>query len=181
MALVLLEGLDRTGKTTLAEALADVLHAPLIHKSAPAQPDGLTEYLAPLAHFDREVESLILDRWHWGEMVWPGVYGRAPLMGPREFAYVERRLACLGAVVVLCTGDLGQVWRRIADEPDEPLAQLEHGRSKFIAAAEVYERLYRNSILPGLRYDFTQWDFTDAVHAVAAFARAHESEAVDVG
>jgi hypothetical protein len=175
--LILLEGLDRTGKTTLAGELSNELDAPVIHKGAP-KADVLTEYLAPLTGYvPGGGANLVLDRWHWGEVVWPRIYGRRPSMSDRSFAYIERALIQIGAVMVHCTGDVNTVCQRIADtEPAEPITQFGDWPYRVEIAAGMFDGIARRSLLPTHRYDFGEddFDFNTAVLSIIALARGSE-------
>lgn len=165
--LIMLEGLDRTGKTTLGEAIAKRLGAPLIHKGQP-QSDWFMEYVAPLAAHQPGLD-LVLDRWHWGEMVWPFAFGRRGLMGVNEFRYVDAAMAKLGAVAVLGTGDDDVLWASaVAD--DEPIAKA--GRESFNQAHRLFRKVAGLSVLPSIDYDYRRMHvLDDVVDTVIAMAR----------
>jgi hypothetical protein len=158
MALIVLEGLDRTGKSTLAAQLAERLGCPILHKGPPTAADPFTEYLAPLAGYrPRAGLNLILDRSFWGELVWPGVYGRETIMSLSAFEYIDDVFAGLGAVTALCHSDLDGVWGRILEAErsgkDEPLARMEGGRSLLDVARLNYLTAKKLTHMPVFEYD----------------------------
>jgi thymidylate kinase len=109
--LIILEGPDGAGKSTLAESLSDEIvrqstrdaTVEILHKGPPAEGATiLTEYMDPLLDYrpggDRHV---ICDRWHLGELVYPGMLSRSSLALDRVgFAYLEMFLASRGALAV---------------------------------------------------------------------------------
>lgn len=173
--LIMLEGLDRTGKTTLANAIAKRLGAPVIHKSAPTG-DWFIEYVAPLAGYQPGLD-LVLDRWHWGEMVWPTVFGRDVSMPLSGFRYVDAMMTKLGGVAVLGTGDLDAVWQD-AVAADEPIAKLPNGQRQFANAHRLFNRVAGISTLPVFEYDYRSMSLADAVASVTAMARDAQRTAV---
>lgn len=107
--LIILEGPDGAGKSTLAAAIVEHLEArdsesviELLHRGAPApSAHPLDEYVAPLLDYrPRTRRHVICDRWHLGEYVYPRVLGRETKMDDAVFSYVEAFLASRGALVV---------------------------------------------------------------------------------
>ena len=90
-----IEGLDRTGKTTLARQLADTHGLPYRHFSKPEQ-HPLDEYCRPI----EQLTDAVFDRYHWGEVVWPIIFNRATDLDEAMFEYVELLLEARGAVTI---------------------------------------------------------------------------------
>lgn len=84
-AIILLEGLDATGKSTLALALYKALKAPvaIMHAGPPIVTTALREYVWPLG-IAANGYIVVCDRWHLGEMVWPIIFEREPLIQDSE-------------------------------------------------------------------------------------------------
>lgn len=172
--LILLEGLDRTGKTTLANAIAERLQAPVIHKSQPAN-DWYLEYVAPLGGH-RHGLDLVLDRWHWGELVWPAVFGRDSIMTPLDFRYVDGVMTKLGGVVVLGTGDFDTLWQD-AVANDEPAVQVPNAREKYREAQRRFRLISGFSAMPVFEYDWRVTPIEEAVTTVLAMAHSAQRNA----
>lgn len=98
--IILLEGSDCVGKTTLANACADALTAAgktVVRRKngTPKHPDPLVEYLVPLHDHDG-TEPWIIDRAHLGELVYgPILRGGSRLTLPQAH-YIELVLTRLG-------------------------------------------------------------------------------------
>lgn len=107
MALVYLEGVDHTGKSTLASELKRLFEerdpghdTRVLHFGAPRS-NALHEYMEPIVNYDHEREHLVLDRFHVGEAVWPKYFGRESRMTDIERFLIEQFLVSVGAVGVL--------------------------------------------------------------------------------
>lgn len=91
----MLEGPDLAGKTTLAERIHKKIRGSEIHHQGPP-PDGLTPfdiYLRPLQElYDQDVFA-ILDRWHWGEMIYGPIKRDVSRVDSIHLEYLE--LACM--------------------------------------------------------------------------------------
>ncbi len=88
MALVVLEGLDKTGKSTVAEHFRQKERYEYIHMTAPAKWHTSESYFAEMVHLIASTvgKNVVLDRSWCGELVWPGVFGRAPLLNSEQCA-----------------------------------------------------------------------------------------------
>src|SRR5277367_4244102 len=90
MALIILEGLDRTGKSSVAQ-MFESQGFELVHMSAPDKAMSQPGYVGP-SYLDQMVELLttctgrnvVLDRSHYGELVWPQIYGRKPQLNDED-------------------------------------------------------------------------------------------------
>ena len=106
--LIVLEGPDGAGKTTLAQKLAAELgqsgsdKIEIWKRAAPTR-HPIEEYMTPLFPYRPGTGyHLILDRWHWGEAVYPEIRDRPTQLGDSAWWSIEAYLRRLGALVVHC-------------------------------------------------------------------------------
>lgn len=118
--LILLEGGDGTGKTTLARELVDLTGGQYLHASAPTR-HPLVEYTAPLAEYKRgSGQTIVCDRWHVGELVYgPRYRGKCGLTWT-QFCAVDEFLYGLGAVLVWMTHDVETQVSRLLERGEAP-------------------------------------------------------------
>jgi hypothetical protein len=146
MALIILEGLDRTGKSSVAQMFERQGYE-LIHMSAPDKEMSKPGYEGP-SYLEQMVEMLgafsghniVLDRSHYGELIWPQVYGRAPLLSDEDIEYLREIEAHLDVTRILMHDPNNEAhWQRCV-ENNEPLTkpQFVKARSLFSSMADKY-------------------------------------------
>lgn len=142
MAWILLEGLDRSGKSTVAEYYHKQGYE-VVHMSSPHKRYREPGYEGP-SYLEEMVEmyglykgqDVVFDRTVYGELVWPEVFLRMPLLNDEDYEYlaqleyhenVERYL--------LWDEDQEAHWKRCA-ENKEPI-----NRVQFVQAGRLYDKL----------------------------------------
>lgn len=150
MTLLILEGADCSGKSTLAGHVVDVLRATYptehvtYHHAGPPTQHPLDEYVAPLLDYRPGTgQHVVCDRWHVGESVYPDLVNRLSDMTPAVRTYVELFLRSRGAVLVHLDASARYLtdcgWARGDDERE--LDRIESTVSRF-------HRVVASSLLP---------------------------------
>lgn len=141
--LVILEGPDGVGKSTLADGLEpDILY----HAAQPTSFDPYSEYLPPSLLETRSHETVVCDRWHWGEEIYGPLYRGESLLGGMlslERYYIDLALSQLGAVVVLLTAPEALLHERHAARGEdflksEDVARVQRAYRSMEATSFVY-------------------------------------------
>jgi hypothetical protein len=134
--LILLEGGDCSGKSTLAKAIASrwlakladgsaSSPASLIHKGPPDPPDRCPyqEYEGYLdgnaARLMDSGELTIFDRWHAGEQPYGTLLRGKSRLGDAGMLHIEMALSSLGAEKVICSPPLSVVRQYFAERGDD--------------------------------------------------------------
>lgn len=149
--LIILEGVDGAGKTTLATNLFDQLqpHAPtrVLHRG-PMTGDWLEEYELDLEDYWPHCgEHIICDRWHVGELVYGPVLRGITKLTPGQRAHVEKFLMRRGAVLVHVTAPTSAVHRRLEERGDDLVSQ-----SMIPDLFDGYYREFMESNMPVYSY-----------------------------
>jgi hypothetical protein len=124
--LVILEGCDGAGKTTLAHELLGYLsvlypHArnELFHRGPP-ESHPLDEYELPLIDYQPATEhNIVCDRWHLGEVVYPQVLGRSSQLTPAALWHMEAFLLRKGAIIVHVSARDSVLQQRLFERGDD--------------------------------------------------------------
>lgn len=148
MTLIILEGADGVGKSSLATQLythPDMPNCRLIHRGAPTTDHLLREYLADIAWYraDQPRESnVVCDRWHLGELVYPQLtLGQRHSLATREtLAYLQLWLLSRGACLVHVQASSTAIYRRRM-ERREPVVNT----AAVQAECELFTRAFEMS------------------------------------
>lgn len=156
MSWILLEGLDRSGKSSVAEYYRNQGYD-VVHMSAPDKRYFEPGYSGP-SYLEEIVEvynvyagkNVVFDRTVYGEMVWPQIFNRMPLLNEEDYEYliqleynqdVERYL--------LTDSDIEAHWKRCSNNK-EPI-----NRVQFMTAGRLYDKLVSDfGFVPKELHDF---------------------------
>ena len=141
MGLILLGGIDRTGKTTVASFLEKKGYI-TYHMSAPDKkyysvdysgPSYVEEYIDLLMSF--QGRDVVMDRFWDGELVWPHIYNRKPLLSDDDIEAIREVERSMGVeYYVLHDPNTENHWQRCV-ENKEPLT-----KAQFLRAKSLYDR-----------------------------------------
>ena len=165
MRLVILEGPDGAGKTTLAQALQMDFGMDYTHEGPPpADRDVLAYYFGRLVEAARRA-PIILDRFALGERVYGPIIRGLDGVGEQGWLEMNAVLESLNAVQVVCLPPFEQchaAWHERAGVKAEMILH----EAVFKAS---YERWLWAATLPNqVLYDWTQPTSYDAIAALVA-------------
>lgn len=159
---VVIEGLDRTGKTTLSRKLqGSVRFLDYVHFSKPTT-HPLEEYVRSLD--EPLLPHAVFDRYHWGETVWPHVFKRPTAYDEPMLLYTELVLESRGAVMVHTRRDPEEIVRSCAEDGEDM-----QGEKQVRMADALFGITAAHSLLPVIDY---VWDDEDAFHRIVGEAQA---------
>jgi thymidylate kinase len=148
--LILIEGTDGAGKTTLAQRVVDELHQRypydeiLAYHAGPPRQHPLDEYETPLLGYrPNRGTHVVCDRWHWGERVYPEILGRDSQLTREVWMHLELFLASRGALVVHVTVPTDVLRDRLAQRGDDLVTE-----TQAVAARDGFYRADHYSVLP---------------------------------
>jgi hypothetical protein len=151
MTWLIIEGLDRTGKSTIAE-LYRAKNFDILHFSAPDKkftdpkytgPDYLSTLIELLVSLSGK--DVVFDRSWYGELVWPQIYGRRPLL-TKDDIDILREIEDQNdpTRIIMHDPDIRAHWQRCIDnnEPLDP-SQFNSARELFGEIAKEYAFEFR--------------------------------------
>lgn len=144
---IVLEGCDKVGKSTVAAQLSQLLSWPVLKFGQPGPDGAFKEYCYALAHQDG---PFIADRFHIGESVYGPIY-RGAGMNQFDARHIENELRERGCLLVLMEDAPERIIARFK-EHDETFAKEEHVR----AIISHFDELFWRSRLPKIRASLHQ-------------------------
>lgn len=149
MALILLEGLDRTGKSTVA-AYYGSLGYEVIHLSAPPKGTTADQYLQEMVDMisSAAAKDIVMDRTHYGELVWPEVYNRASILSEADFDILREMEESVGVKRILMTDTNHEAhWKRCVDNK-EPLTKAQFAKARALYSQMAHKYGFEVITLP---------------------------------
>lgn len=150
--LIIVEGPDCAGKSTFVSKIAAAISAQyfsyiveVLHRGPPTS-HPLDEYVVPLLTYRPGTgRDVICDRWHLGELVYPGVLRRPTHMDEAVSAYVNAFLTARGALTVKILPDLETIRRCFSSRDDtstalDQLSEVWRGFDQLPTSLVISER-----------------------------------------
>lgn len=129
--LIVLEGADGTGKSTLAAELAEHLGTEVLH-FGPPEDHPLAEYQLPLDGYRAGAgQHVVVDRMHWSQEVYGPLHRGECILGREGMAHMDLYLRSRGAFFVLLTDWPAKIRERMLSRGDQgkgdpPPEDLQH-------------------------------------------------------
>jgi hypothetical protein len=142
MTWIILEGLDRSGKSTVAEMYKSEGFE-IIHMNAPNKMYFKQGYSGP-SYLEEMIDlystyagkDVLFDRSAYGELIWPEIYNRQALLTSEDFEYLQQLEYNNDTVKILMYDENKDAhWQRCVDNK-EPLT-----RQQFVHATRLYEEM----------------------------------------
>lgn len=150
-AIVIIEGLDGTGKSRLAMQLYHELPAPVVvfHAGPPLLTTAIREYVWPLGVAGSGY-TVICDRWHLGEYVWPAIFERESLIPTNDaLCHVEENINYLRVPILplFMTRPMKDIVVEL-QERQERVDHLHDANRAYAVAMADSSYMWRNTTLP---------------------------------
>lgn len=144
--LIIFEGCDGTGKSSLVEAVAAEVKrrhpndtVDIIHRGPLSRPP-LDEYVHDINDYVPGTgRHIIADRWHWGEEVYGPIYRDASAATVAQFRWIELWLVARGATVWHVNQPLDRLQKRLQARGEEFL-QPQHVETVLGMFADIAEK-----------------------------------------
>lgn len=145
--LVVIEGSDKTGKTTLAKKIGTLLKCPIMHFSKP--PENAKDYFS-YAVYGGTNYPLVVDRWISGDSIYAEAMGHEKRLSDWDYNILLTVAAMQGIIFVFCWDDDEAVAKRFVPDKEDftPVEKIEKIQTLFQKEAE---RLAQDGRFPVLR------------------------------
>lgn len=147
--IILIEGPDGAGKSTLAKALADHFKAPLHHSGRPLTGQMLRDNMQHIIELSSHHDILIVDRAPWvSEFIYSKAMKRYQMLSNEELISYHQ----VPQVVVYCTADEYNITVGKEHKPQEYMDRLYESHERIV---NEYDLFFKSSLsFPFLRYNY---------------------------
>jgi len=156
--MILIEGPDCSGKTTLIEE--EFGHLNRKHNGLyPSPTHAYNAYLQQISDFLSFNTSIVFDRMHLSEFIYGTVMRDEYTINSEQFNTIEEQLTIAECITVVCLPHLSKCLKTWWDRQDDEYVSKEQ---KFISIYEYYTCSHNLSNVPVLYYDYTNSSFNEA-------------------
>lgn len=139
--LIVLEGVDGSGKTTLANLLSYILRAKVIH--ATRETPNTAKWFKGIID-ESKTKNIIADRFFWGQFAYQNKDERH--LSLRSLGFLESYLKTCGGVIVYVTAPDDVVMDRLKGRGEELSVPLDVLKSRYQTLVDI-------SFCPVIKYD----------------------------
>lgn len=143
MITIILEGCDKTGKSTIAKKIHDLLGFKVVSCRQPTG-DPYDEYVKKMKAVK---ESTVFDRWCYGELVYGPLYRGKSQLSPNQLRNLEWLATARNAVLVHCVDTAKNIRQRFIDDKED-FAKL----ADVSTIIKSYKLVEKRSLLPTYLY-----------------------------
>ncbi len=147
--IIVLEGGDKNGKTSLARHLVKKFNAEYIHFSAP-KGSPYDEYMGFINGCDPE-KSYVVDRFHVGELVYGELYRGKSKLSLEQLWYLDLALQARRGILIHCATDEETVKLKFLEDKEES-SKLED----VSTILKMFEQKVKLSLLRRINYNWRQ-------------------------
>lgn len=123
--IIIIEGPDGSGKTTLANYLSKTTGYPIKHRSKPNTPEEKAAMMQSYIDDIRSNDNIIWDRCFYSEMVYGPVMRDQSYISLEQMWQLEKELLDQGVLVIYCTDDTLTLWERCTARGETYITSVE--------------------------------------------------------
>lgn len=151
--IIILEGPDGSGKTTLAQQISRQTGYPIVHRTKPASDEEKNAMMESYWKVIKEGRNLIFDRCWYSEMAYGPVMRDASVISYPQMYELEQALAQRGALLIYCTGAPTRLWMRCQRRGEDYVTS----RDNFNAICSNFDQIMGvPHHIPVVRYEYKE-------------------------
>ena len=148
--IIITEGPDGAGKTTLAEQISRQTKYPIIHRTKPKNEEEKKRMMGEYLQTIRSGKNMIFDRCWYSEMAYGPVMRDSSVISYPQMYELEEQLAKTGALIIYATGPKAALWQRCQKRGEEYITS----RDNFNAIYDNYVQIMKvPHLIPVLHYE----------------------------
>lgn len=149
--IIIIEGPDGSGKTSLANTLSKQLGYPILHRTRPETEEEKREMLEEYVRIIRGNKNMILDRCWYSEIVYGSIMRDSSYISFYDMYDLEKLVAKHGGILIYATGPSSALWNRCQRRGEDYITS----RDTFNAIHTSYTKLMSMPhYIPVLKYEY---------------------------
>ena len=150
--IIIIEGPDGSGKTTLAEKMHKQTGYKLLHRSYPKTEEDKERMMAEYMQVIKSGVNCIFDRSWYSEMVYGPVMRNDSIISYPQMYTLERELTKRGAIVIYCGGMISNMWARCKERGEDYVVDIQ----KYSQICHDFETLMYDvpHLVPVVTYEY---------------------------
>lgn len=150
--IIILEGPDGSGKTTLANKLHQQTGYQLLHRTQPKNEEDKKRMMDEYIQVLKAGKNVIMDRSWYSEMVYGPVMRDASVITYPQMYELEKLATKYGAIVIHCTAPEATLWKRCLRRGEDYITKRETFHELFVG----YNQLMYNvpHLIPVVTYEY---------------------------
>lgn len=149
--IIIIEGADGSGKTTLAEKLAKQTGFELVHRSQPKTEEEKAKMLDMYTTTIKSGKNMIFDRCWYSEMVYGPIMRDASVISYPKMYELERLLTRRGALLIYCKDTPEILWHRCKTRGEDYITDF----ATFVDICKGFDELMSvPHLIPVVKYDY---------------------------
>ena len=149
--ILIIEGPDGSGKTTLANQLSKQTGYPVIHRVQPKNDEDKQRMLDEYMDILQSGKNAIFDRSWYSEMVYGPIMRDTSVITYPHMYTLETLLAKRGGMIIYCTDKPETLWRRATRRGEDYITEY----GTFVDICEAFDELMSvPHKIPVVKYDY---------------------------
>lgn len=151
--IIIIEGPDGSGKTTLAEKLSRQTGFPVIHRTQPKSDEEKAKMMDSYLEVIKNGKNAIFDRCWYSEMAYGPIMRDASVISYPDMYRLEEQLAKRGALIIYCTDNPFVLWRRCTKRGEDYITDYD----TFVGICQAFDSIMSvPHHIPVVRYGYKE-------------------------
>lgn len=149
--IIIIEGPDGSGKTTLAEMLSRQTGFPVVHRTQPKSEEEKAKMMDGYVDAIKKGKNIIFDRCWYSEMAYGPIMRDKSVISYPDMYELEQLLTKRGALIIYCTDKPETLWYRCSKRGEDYITDYD----TFVSICKEFDKIMSvPHRIPVVRYGY---------------------------